>query len=185
MPENSIGGPNPTDDTNSDEARFAAWVQEHGSAVRGFIMAMVRRADVAEDLCQDVFVRAWKARGSYTEQGKTRSYLLRIADRLVCDRRRGSARATHLDDDGWSMHQPASTEPGPAETIELNEQVRQLNEAMKCLTPIQQRVLLLRYYGQMSFQEIADALDAPLNTALSHCHRALEALRKILVEDSV
>jgi len=177
--------PDEGQDSNTDENRFAAWVGEHGRAVRGFLLAMVRRADVADDLCQDVFVRAWQARDKYTEQGKTRSYLLRIADRLVCDRRRASGRASNLDDDGWDMNQPASVGPGPAEAVVLSEQVQQLNEAMKCLAPTQQRVLLLRYYGQMSFQEIADAIDVPLNTALSHCHRALEALRKILVEDSV
>jgi DNA-directed RNA polymerase specialized sigma24 family protein len=43
-------------------------------------------------------------------------------------------------------------------------------------------VLLLRYYGQFSFAEIAEMTGWPMNTALSHCRRGLEALRKLLVE---
>ena len=49
------------------------------------------------------------------------------------------------------------------------------------LSPLQQRVLLLRYYGQLSFAEIAEIIGCPLNTALSHCRRGLEALRTRLL----
>ena len=71
-----------------DEQLFADWVRDHGRAVRGFLLAMVRRPDVADDLSQEVFCRAWQARSRYREQGNARAYLLRIADRLVCDRGR-------------------------------------------------------------------------------------------------
>jgi RNA polymerase sigma-70 factor, ECF subfamily len=50
------------------------------------------------------------------------------------------------------------------------------------LSPPQRRVLLLRYYGQFTFAEIAEMIDCPLNTTLSHCRRGLEALRALLVE---
>jgi DNA-directed RNA polymerase specialized sigma24 family protein len=43
--------------------------------------------------------------------------------------------------------------------------------------------MLLRYYGQLTFEQIALTLGCPLNTALSHCRRGLERLRKQLVED--
>jgi len=62
------------------------------------------------------------------------------------------------------------------------EQNELLTAALNKLSPAQRRVLLLRYYGQMSFAEIASTIGCPLNTALSHCHRGLEALQALLVE---
>jgi RNA polymerase sigma-70 factor, ECF subfamily len=164
------------------QQRFEEWVRDHGKAVRGFLLALVRRGDVADDLCQEVFCRAWQGRERYAEQGKTRAYLLRIANRLVVDRGRRSQPRTNLDEVAWNAYEPASTVADPSHSAMLSEQVRLLNTALDSLAPMQQRVLLLRYYGQLEFQEIAETLQMPLNTALSHCRRGLETLRKLLVE---
>ena len=169
-----------TDCEPDDEARFTQWVSAHGKAVRGFLLAMVRRADLADDLTQEVFCRAWRARDRYREEGKSRAYLLTIADRLLRDRHRRLGPEQNLAEEGWRECEPASRLPEPSQTAVLAEQTEQLTAALDRLSPIQQRVLLLRYYGQMSFAEIAQATECPLNTALTHCHRGLEALRKVL-----
>jgi RNA polymerase sigma-70 factor (ECF subfamily) len=162
--------------------RFADWGREHGPAVRGYLLAMVRRPEVADDLTQEVFCRAWQARGRYREQGTARAYLLRIADRLLCDRHRRRGREVTLDDEHWKQMEPASRAVDPPEAAARAEAVGQLTAALDCLSPTQRRVLLLRYYGQLSFAEIAETVGCPLNTALSHCRRGLMALRKLLVE---
>ena len=154
------------DGDHEQRQRFAQWVEDHGKAVRGFLLAMVRRDDVADDLCQEVFCRAWQARDRYADQGKARAYLLQIANRLVCDRSRRNEPKTNLDDETWRIHEPPSQSPGPAAGAMLNEQVGLLHAALDRLAPLQQRVLLLRYYGQMDFQEIAETLQMPLNTAV-------------------
>jgi RNA polymerase sigma-70 factor, ECF subfamily len=171
-------------DENGHHERFSEWVRDHGSAVRGFVMGLVRRSDVADDLCQEVFCRAWQGRERYSDQGKARAYLLQIAHRLVVDRGRRGERQTNLSDESWSVHEPASEAPEPSEAAVLSEQVKLLHAALDRLAPMQQRVLLLRYYGQMDFQQIADTVQTPLNTALSHCRRGLETLRRLLVENA-
>jgi RNA polymerase sigma-70 factor (ECF subfamily) len=171
-------------DDHGHHDRFADWVRDHGSAVRGFLLALVRRGDVADDLCQEVFCRAWQARSRYTDQGKARAYLLQIAHRLVVDRGRRNEPQNNLNDETWSIHEPASTTPEPSQAAMMSEQVGLLHAALDRLAPMQQRVLLLRYYGQMDFQQIADTLETPLNTALSHCRRGLETLRRLLVENT-
>ena len=135
---------------------------------------------MAEDLTQEVFCRAWEARGNYQEQGKSLAYLLRIADRLVCDQRRRRKPDVSMDCDGWKRHEPASPTPTPLEAVATSEQTALLVVAMERLSPIQRRVLLLRYYGQLSFAEIAQITENPLNTTVSHCRRGMETLRKIL-----
>jgi RNA polymerase sigma-70 factor, ECF subfamily len=168
---------------NTDEEhRFADWVREHGRAVHGFLWASVRRVDVAEELTQEVFCRAWQARANYREQGNARAYLLRIADRLACNRGRRNERHVNLDGDGWKQHEPVCPTADPPAASVRAEENEMLAAALDQLSPPQRRVLLLRYYGQFSFAEIADMIECPLNTTLSHCRRGLETLRVLLVE---
>lgn len=161
------------------EERLAAWVRDHGRAVRGYLLATLRERQLADDLTQEVFLRAWQARERYREAGTPRAYLMRIADRLACDTAR-RRRAVLLDEAGWRQIEPEGRQEDPALAAVGAEQSALLTRALEGLSPAQRRVLLLRYFGQMSFAEIAAAVEAPLNTVLSHCHRGLEALKTIL-----
>ena len=143
---------------------------------------MVRRPDVADDLSQEVFCRAWQARSRYREQGSARAYLLRIADRLVCDRRRQATPPVNLTEEGWKQLEPLDPATEPSDKVLMVEAAEQLAAALDRLSPMQRRVLLLRYYGQFGFAEIAEMIDCPLGTTLSHCRRGLEALRRRLAE---
>ena len=165
-----------------DEQLFADWVRKHSRAVRGFLLAMVRRPEVADDLTQEVFYRAWQARSRYREEGNARAYLLRIADRLACDRGRQPEPHVNLTEDGWKQNEPSDPAAEPAQTASMVEEAGQLAAALDQLSSVQRRVLMLRYYGQFSFAHIAAMIDCPLNTTLSHCRRGLERLRKLLVE---
>jgi RNA polymerase sigma factor (sigma-70 family) len=83
----------------------------------------------------------------------------------------------------WDAVEPQDTTAQPADAMKQGEARHLLAEALGQLNPVQKRVLLLRYYSDMPFGEIAKTLNCPLNTALSHCRRGLLALRKILAED--
>lgn len=163
--------------------RITRWVHQHGPAVRGYLRALLRHQHEADDLAQEVFRRAWKARATYRENGSARAYLLRIADRLACDRARQNRREVNLDGSAWANLEPATNASQPSDQAGHTEAQRQLDAALQQLSPAQQRVLLLRYYGQMTFADIARTTNCPLNTILSHCRRGLLALRDILVEN--
>ena len=167
-----------------DHLRVTSWVHEHGESVRGFVFAMVRRDDVADDLVQEVFRRAWQARDRYEENGCARAYLLRIADRLVCDRGRNARREVTLDDSAWQEMEPCDNLAEPRSAMARRETQQSVQDALACLTYSQRRVLLLRFYGDLSFAEIAEQLGCPLGTALSHCRRGLLAMRKKISEDA-
>lgn len=165
---------------NSRVSRLSQWACDHHVAVRGYVMGLVGSAEIADDLAQEVFRRAASAR--YREEGKARAFLLRIADRLVCDWARRANREITVDDDQWRQVEPESQEPDPRVELIQHEGQQRLAAALEILSESQRRVLLLRYYGDMEFGEIAQLMNCPLNTALSHCRRGLLALRKILVE---
>jgi RNA polymerase sigma-70 factor, ECF subfamily len=168
---------------SDDEQLWADWVSTHGRAVRGYLLAMVRCPGTADDLAQEVFIRAWRARDRYREEGNARAYLLRIADHLVCDRARKRGREVHVGDEQWRQVEPACRPDEPADDAPHAAALGQLAAAMENLSPQQQRVLLLRYYGELSFAEIAGIMQCPVGTALSHCHRGLQSLRKQFVEN--
>lgn len=173
----SLRSPSP-----DDAPLWADWHQRHGRAVRGYLLAMLRRHDLADDLTQEVFCRAWQARERYREQGMARAYLFRIADRLAWDHQRKSRREVNLGDEGWRQAEPAQRETAPGDALARKELVGQLESTLDSLSAPQRRVLLLRYYGELSFAEIAKIMECPVSTALSHCHRGLLVLRKLLVE---
>ena len=167
--------------------RLERWVRDHGPAVRGYLLAMTARHDVADDLLQEVLRKAWQARDNYKETGQGRAYLMRIADRLVIDRARRGGREVHLEPPAWQevenegvRRQGASQSPDA--NLRRTEAQQQLQAALKQLTAPQQRVLLLRYYGELSFAEIAESTGLPLGTALSHARRGLLALREAMTE---
>ena len=125
---------------SGDGERLAQWVREHGRAIRGYLLGIVRRADVADDLTQEVFWRAWRSRERYREAGTPRAYLLKIADRLAWDHCRSARREVHLDEETWSQVEPASDLVGPADEAVWNESQQELAEAMEALSPLQRRV---------------------------------------------
>ncbi len=143
---------------------------------------MVRRQDMADDLTQEVFCRAWQAKDRYQEQGTARAYLLRIADRLVVDHYRQCGRELNLSDEGWKQVEPSEHAKTPEDVLTQEEMSRQLAATLDNLSLHQRRVLLLRYYGELPFGDIAAMMECPLGTVLSHCHRGLQTLRRVLVE---
>src|ERR1041385_6712650 len=147
------------------EQRLARWVREHAAAVRGYLLGLVRRSDVADDLLQEVFQRVWQARERYEDQGYERAFLLRIADRLVIDKSRRSRREGNLDETTWHEVEPAADGDSPLEELHTAETNQELNAALDQLSLNQRRVLLLRYFGDLRFEELAAELECALGTA--------------------
>jgi RNA polymerase sigma-70 factor (ECF subfamily) len=156
------------------------WVHDHGTSVLGYLIGLVRDRSLAEDLLQEVFCRAWQARHRYTDIGSERAYLLRIADRLACDHGR-RRRVVTLDIDERQI-EPLDGQESPWQALARHEAQQQLTAALETLSDSQRRVLLLRYYGDLDFAEIAEIMVSPLNTVLSHNRRGLVALRRLLSE---
>lgn len=165
----------------ADVERLTRWVRDHGPAVNGYLSSFVRDPATAEDLFQEVFCRAWEARGRYLESGKDRGYLLSIADRLCKDRGRKLKREIHLSDDAWRSVEPSDGRGDPAGHLASVESKRELQSAMNSLSEPQRRTLLLRYWGECDFAEIANIMECPLGTVLSHCRRGLLAMQRTLV----
>ncbi len=164
---------------------LARWVRDHGVAVRGYLLGTTGRHDVADDLLQDVLERAWRAMSRYQDIGQERAFLLKIADRLVIDRSRRLGLEINLDDASWCEVEPTTQTYAPLDNLAGAETTEELTSALAQLTTNQRRVLLLRFFSDMTFEEIAETMSCPLSTALSHCRRGLIAMRKLLTGSGV
>ena len=98
----------------------------------------------------------------------------------MCDRGRRLNVEVTVDDRAWQQLEPAADEASPLDELAGREASDELAAALGALSQPQRRVLLLRYFSDLEFAEIAELMEIPLNTALSHARRGLMALRKQL-----
>ena len=158
------------DAKESDEDRLVRWVAEHGVALKGFLRASLRQPDLADDLVQETLCRAWEARHRYVDRGKERGYLLRIADRLACD----ANRRPRL------LEVPETADRGGPIAAEQERRESPPNcrsRRSSCLT--RSSALLLRYYSDLGFDEIATVMSCPINGLEPRA--GLLTLRRLLV----
>jgi RNA polymerase sigma-70 factor (ECF subfamily) len=167
--------------TGNEEA-FAELLNRHKSRVFTTIYLIVKDNYVAEDLMQETCIKVINTikSGKYNEEGKFLPWILRIAHNLAIDYfRRAKRYPTIIMEDGSNVF---NTMEFSEESIESKQIVRDTHEKLKMLIqelpPAQKEVLVMRHYMDMSFQEIADATDVSINTALGRMRYALINLRK-------
>jgi len=149
----------------------------------GLLYRMTGSRPDAEDLLQETFVKMLRGLGNYREDGRFEPWLFSIAANLARDwlRRQGRSpvtASTGRDEDAAPSLTFAG--PGPEQTLARAEQLDLLQQAVNELSPAEREIVSLRFFAQMSFKEIAEALQVPLGTALARAHRALGHLREPL-----
>jgi RNA polymerase sigma factor (sigma-70 family) len=174
---------------HGDEAAFETLLRRHKDRVYGYIRMMVKDGQLAEDIFQDVFVKAILTikRGSYNEEGKFLPWILRIAHNLVIDTFRRNKRYPTVDggEDFDIFNVIRDEEMNIDQKIietQIHEDVRKLIEF---LPEEQKEVLKMRLYSGMSFKEIAEDTNVSINTALGRMRYALINLRKLVEEHQV
>jgi len=181
MPENAERTSGPDDANRSDEelmASFSKGSQEafaelfsrYKQPLYGFFRRRLADHGYAEELTQETFMALLRAPGEYEARATFRTYLYAIGLNLLRSHRRKAAfRATFL----------GSTDREPASHGALDTDVM-MREAVGKLDRHDREVLLLREFEQLSYAEIAELLQMPVNTVRSRLFRARTALRDLL-----
>jgi RNA polymerase sigma-70 factor (ECF subfamily) len=150
---------------------FGELVRRHQDFVYGAALRIVRNPVMAQDLAQEAFVRAHRALPGFRGQAQVRSWLYRIATNLALNtvQRRREYPSDAIPD------RPSRRDPAmDTESLALRHE---LEEAIIGLPDKLREPLVLREFEGMSYQEIADALDLPINTVRTRILRARRALR--------
>ena len=159
-----------------DRQAFTELVTRHQAGVVSLAYRMCGDLRLAEDAAQDAFVRVWQNLNSYKPQYAFRSWLYRIAANAALDALRRERPAAEIDQ--GSLADPAA---GPEGTVEQDQRAAQVRRAIARLSEPLRMVLILREYQELTYQEIADALDIPVGTVMSRLNSARALLRKELL----
>ena len=165
-------------------------INRHRQRIMSFIMSKVRDQSLAEDIFQETFfkvIKTLKKGKHYNEQGKFLPWVMRIAYNLSMDyfRKIKKTKLVRSRDDfnifDVIKDQSVSIEDEIIQKKILND----VKELINKLPKEQKRVLKMRYYFNMSFNEIANDCDISINTALGRMRYALINLRKIIKKEGV
>ena len=169
---------------------FDELLERHKDRVYMYIYHSVKNEDLADDIFQDTFVKAITTikQGRYVENGHFAAWVTRIAHNLIIDYFRFS-RAENLqstdDEEVNILNRKELSERTIEDDMVTNQIHSDVRRLVKELPTSQREVLVMRYYKNMSFKEIADALDVSINTALGRMRYAILNLRRIATENNI
>lgn len=161
-----------------DEAALRTMIQSNNRRLYRVIRGVLGTADEAEDVLQDVYLKAFAALGSFRGQSSLSTWLTRIAvnEALGRLRRRGGADAV-VDPHVLPFPKLADPQPDPERTMAQNEIVRFLEDAIERLPRDYRVVLIARAIEGMSTEETADMLDLNPDTVKTRLFRARALLK--------
>src|ERR1043165_9263728 len=145
---------------------------------------VIGREEDARDVCQETFLRAFRALSGFRGQAKFSSWLYRIALNLCRDwvRRQKRTPVVQLPEDVDVLELAASREPSePIEDLVARRDLtRVVEKAMARLPEEQRTAIILKEYHGLTFQEIADLVGCPLSTVKTRLYQGLTVLRREL-----
>lgn len=156
-------------------------VKRYVEPLLAYLQRLTRSPATAEDMHQHTWLSVLEHLHRFDEKrapGGFKAWLFRIATNKVNDLWRSRARQRKVQD-GLRLLGEEEAPDALVPMLELENQ-QSLQEAINLLPEPQRQVVLMRYYGDMKFAQIAEALGCPLNTALGRMHKALLKLRRAM-----
>jgi len=156
------------------ESAFLTFYRRYQGPVYRFALQMSGRADLAEEVTQDVFMLVMRTAGQYDPtRGSAASYLYGVARNFVLQRLdRERPYLTALDDPGSEHADLAASDPDPLTDLTRNERIESLRKAVLALPPAYREVVILCDLHELDYAAAAAALDCAVGTVRSRLHRA-------------
>ena len=156
-------------------------VERHQLRLVRYLIYFTGRREHVEDLVQETWLRVLEHGNRYDGRSRFESWLFAIARHLAIDhfrRRRDLSLDTGSSPDKDPLSEPSTkNEPSPFEIAARTEDALRLSVSLNLLDPIYREALLLRFEEDLSLQEIANIVEAPVTTVSSRIYRGLEMLR--------
>ena len=165
-----------------DEEAFGDFVRRHTATVHRWMVRSVGEDD-ADDMTQDIFVKAYRGLPRFRSEAPPRAWLAAIADNAVKNRYRSRSRFRRVfagSADATPEREPRSPIAGPEEDARAGESRRVVTEALKLLAPEFRMPVVLRDIDEWSYEEIAASLALPIGTVKSRIARGRGQLKEIL-----
>ena len=167
-----------------DIALLHALVEQYQYRLVRYLIYLLGKRDEVDDMVQETWVRVLEHGRSYDGRSRFEPWLFTIARNLAIDHmRRRKTWSLESDDDGEqdkAPRSPASHDPSPFMLAARTEDAQRLAQSMQTLDFIYREVLVLRFQEDLSLQEVATVVGAPVSTVASRIYRGLQTLRTLL-----
>jgi RNA polymerase sigma factor (sigma-70 family) len=172
---------------DGDDKAYAKLLQRYKRPVYHMILKMVRNVDDAEDLTIESFAKAFRSLHRFKKDFTFSTWLFRIATNNTIDFIRKkklntlSIENTYTDDDGQSVSIDVEDQnPDPQEEAIKGQKEELIQVFVNMLPSKYQKLVRLRYFNELSYEEIAVELEAPLGTVKAQLHRARELMYDLI-----
>jgi RNA polymerase sigma-70 factor (ECF subfamily) len=166
---------------DKDKQALKEIYEEYMSFIFHVVLDIVKNREAAEDISSDFFIKLWEKAGQYKEGSGHRGYLATIARNMAIDHIRKykheELAAGTVDDDAPpdDIGAAVSREPDPGERTVSDLSVEQ---ALNSLKPIYRQIVTMKVLGDLTFKEIAEALEMPMGTVTWNYQDAIKQLRR-------
>ena len=161
-----------------DRSAYSELVIRHYESVIRVVFRLCGEAQLAQDVAQETFIKAWVKLAGYQVRSSFRCWLYRIAINAALDILR--QKKDESLEDSEEIRMMADKNPGPEAAYIEKEQVDFLQGVVRSLPDAARSVLVLREYGDLSYEEIASVLEIPIGTVMSRLSYARSRLREVL-----
>jgi RNA polymerase sigma-70 factor (ECF subfamily) len=172
---------------DGDVTGFTTLVERYQSRLVNYLHRLVRDVEEAHDLAQEVFVRVYQALDRFDPQYRFSTWLFRVAQNAAIDvirkRRLRLVPLVRPDEDGEGMHEIEVAAEGPSalDRMEGAERDAKVRDAIDGLPWEYRELIVLRHYGELAYEEIAETKGMPLGT--DKLFRARQMLKAMLESD--
>jgi RNA polymerase sigma-70 factor (ECF subfamily) len=160
-------------------------VRRHCEGLLRYLTRLCGKMALAEELHQQTWLSVLEHVDRFDRNsgvGGFRAWLYRIATNKVHDHWRSTGRRKLVLEQVGRMVEEAG--PDASARLSGSEEAEKLRRAVEELPDAQREVVCMRYYGNLKFVQIAEALGCPLNTALGRMHKAVVKLRKLMDDEA-
>ena len=168
-----------------DAGAFEQLYRRHKGGLYRFVLRSIRDRAVAEELYQEIWMRAIEARGRYEAQAKFTTWLYTIAHNRLVDhwRKRGLTLVSLDQDEAGQAEPPAGADYDPHLRLEAKQGLARFARALESLPPAQREAFLMHEEAGMSVAEIAHATGAGEEAAKSRLRYAVSRLKEALGDE--
>lgn len=166
-----------------DQVAFTFLLDYYWNEVYSFMLKRTENETNAEDITIETFSKAFDKIGSYNPEFQFNTWLIAIAKNVHIDMLRKKKASIFLeitDQENQQAHNVADTTPSAEDELIIEQNLSQLLRFIKELKPHYQEVIQLRYFQELSYQEISEQLDEPLNNVKIKLLRAKKLLAEII-----
>lgn len=170
---------------SGDQKAFSALLDFYWNDVYGFQLVRTRNENDAEDIAIRTFSNAFDKLASYNSQFEFKTWLIAISKNIHIDllrKEKSRLKLESKDDEDNTIYEVADDSPSAEDNLIIEQNLASLLKHIKKLKPHYQQVINLRYFQELSYEEIAQELNEPINNVKVKLLRAKKLLAEIITK---